>query len=83
MMTKVDRLKRKLRRKYEHWNSILDEYDCGMALARHMSGRTARLEADMERIIAKLKVLGEDVPKMPWEKFVQSADKTTDKRARD
>ncbi len=68
MKTKADRLKAKLRSKYKHWNSILDEYDCGMELARHMSPRIGRLENDMDRIIAKLKVLGEDVPKFPWEK---------------
>lgn len=67
MKTKVERLKNRLRKKYRHWHSVLDEYDCGMHLARHMSPRIGRLENDMDRIIAKLKVLGEDVPKMPWE----------------
>jgi len=48
-----------------------------------MSPRIGRLENDMDRIIAKLKVLGEDVPKMPWEKLVASVDTTADKTTRD
>ncbi len=64
---KVEQLKKRFRKKYERWHSVLDEYDCGMALARTISPRTGRLEADMNRIVAKLKVLGETVPKMPWE----------------
>jgi hypothetical protein len=67
MLSKQSRLKRQLKRKYVAWNSILDEYSCGMALARHMSPRIGRLENDMLRIKAKLIVLGEDVPKFPWE----------------
>lgn len=67
MKIKANMLKLKLRHKYIRWNEVLNEYDCGMALARQMSPRITRLENDMDRIIAKLKVLGEDVPKMPWE----------------
>lgn len=65
---KVNWLKRRLRKKYIRWNAILDEYSCGMAVAREVSPRLSGFEAGMDRLIVKLKVLGEDVPQMPWEK---------------
>ncbi len=60
-------LKWRLRCKYIRWNDILDEYPCGMHIARTISPRLSDLEHGMNKLLKKLKALGEDVPKMPWE----------------
>lgn len=65
---KVKRLKSRLRSKYLKWDSILDEYSCGMNLARTISPRVSNLEREMDGILVKLKALGEDIPEMPWER---------------
>lgn len=54
---RIQWLKRRLRREYLVYVRILDEYDCGAALAAYMSPRIRAAEASMNTTLAQLKQL--------------------------